>query len=143
MVVIGRGIDELEVGQTASFTRRFCADEVERFADLTWDHNPYHLHEGFAKKARFGKPIVHGALVASAFSHFGGDFFPGPAILATKAVMEFIRPVFVDEELTFEVEIVEVDRKRGRIVFVTTASNEADETVCKVTCHGAPTAVEV
>jgi 3-hydroxybutyryl-CoA dehydratase len=143
MAIIGRSIDEIEVGQTATFTRSFSEEEVKLFADLTWDHNPYHLHPEFVKKARFGKPIVHGLLVASSFCHFGGDFFPGPAILATRADMEFLRPAYPGELLTFTTKVTEVDRDRGRISFVTTAKNEEDEVICNVTCNGIPTAIEV
>ncbi len=143
MTVIGRSIDEIEVGQEAVFTRIFTADEVKAFADLTWDHNPYHLHPGFAEKGRFKKPIVHGMLVASAFTHFGGDFFPGPAILALGANARFLRPVYVGEEITFTARVTEVDRGGGRIVYVTTGVNPGGETVIEVTCEGMPTAIDV
>lgn len=142
MPVIGRSIDELTVGMKATYTRSFSAEEVKQFADLTWDHNPFHLHPGFAQKARFGRPIVHGLLIAAAFTHFGGDFFPGPAILATRAEMDFKKPVFPDETITFTTEVTEVDRERGRITYVTRAMNEQGEEVCVVTCQGYPTAVE-
>lgn len=143
MPVIGRSIDEIEVGQTSTFTRSFSEDEVNQFADLSWDHNPYHMHEGFAKKGRFKRPIVHGLLVAGAFCHFGGDLFPGPAILATSARMEFIKPVFPGETITFKTEVTKVEREKGRIEYVTTAENGSGELVCKVVCSGIPTAIEV
>jgi len=143
MPVIGRSIAELEVGQTATFVRAFTEDEVRAFADLTWDHNPYHTHPEFAKQARFGKPIVHGMLTAAAFTHFGGDFFPGPAILATRVEMQFLRPVLVGQPITSTAEVTQVDRERGLIVYVTTCRNPEGETVAIITCEGYPTAIEV
>lgn len=143
MAVIGRSIDEIEVGQRATYTRVFSEDEVREFASLSWDHNPHHTNVEFAKKTRFKRPIVHGVLVAAAFTHFGGDFFPGPAILATRAEMDFKKPVFAGETITFTAEVTEVDRKKGRIVYVTTAMNEQGEEVCRVKCYGIPTAHEV
>lgn len=143
MPVIGRSITELEVGQTASYVRTFTAEEVQTFADLTWDHNPYHTHPEFARRGRFGRPIVHGLLTAGAFTHFGGDFFPGPAILATRVEMTFLKPVFVGQPITNTVEIVEVDREAGKIVYVTTCTNAQGEVVAKITCEGYPTAIEI
>ncbi len=143
MARIGRNIEEIEPGQTAIFTRVFTEDEVKMFADLTWDHNPYHCHKGFAARSRFKRPIVHGMLVASAFTHFGGDFFPGPAILALQADMKFLRPVYTGETITFTAEVIEVDRENNRITYITTATNEAGEVLCTVTCHGSPTEIEV
>jgi 3-hydroxybutyryl-CoA dehydratase len=142
MPVIGRSIDEIEVGQTAVFTRSFGEDEVRAFADLTWDHNPFHCHPGFAAKGRFGRPIVHGVLVAAAFTHFGGDLFPGPAILATRAEMDFKRPVYPGETITFTAKVTEVDKKTGRIVYETRGVNGKGEEVVWVVCHGLPTAIE-
>lgn len=143
MVLIGRHIDEIEVGQQASFTRVFTEEEAQQFADLTWDHNPYHCHHGFASRSRFKRPIVHGLLVASAFTHFGGDFFPGPAILALQADMQFLKPVYTGETITFTAEVTHVDRENNRITYVTTARNQGGETVCTVTCHGIPTQLDV
>jgi 3-hydroxybutyryl-CoA dehydratase len=143
MPIIGRHVDEIEVGQSATFTRTFSEEEVQRFADLSWDHNPFHCHPGFAGKGRFGRPIVHGLLVAAAFTHFGGDFFPGPAILATRAEMDFKRPVYAGEEIVFTARVTAVDRASGRIEYVTTGVNSAGEEVVTVVCQGLPTAIEV
>ena len=141
MARIGRKAAELSVGQKAVFTRTFTDDDVTKFADVTWDHNPYHLHPEFAARARFGRPIVHGMLIAAAFTHFGGDFFPGPGILAYHIEIDFPKPVFPGD--TFTCEIVEVDPLRERVVYRTTGINAAGETVCVVNCQGIPTAIEV
>jgi 3-hydroxybutyryl-CoA dehydratase len=143
MKIVGRSIDEIEVGQTAVFTRSYSEKDVLAFADLSWDHNPYHTHEEFAKRGRFGEPIVHGMLVAAAFTHFGGDFFPGPAILATDVQIKFQKPVYVGETITFTAKVTEVDKEKGWIEYVTTGANENGEQVVEVVCKGMPTAIDV
>lgn len=40
--------------------REISQDEVNRFADLTGDHNPVHLDPAFAASTPFGGTIVHG-----------------------------------------------------------------------------------
>lgn len=42
--------------------REVTQDEVNRFADLTGDHNPVHLDEAFAASTPFGGTIAHGYL---------------------------------------------------------------------------------
>jgi len=42
--------------------RAITQDEVNRFADLTGDHNPIHLDPELAAKTPFGGTIVHGYL---------------------------------------------------------------------------------
>jgi len=143
MARIGRKTEELAVGQKAVFTRTFTDDDVKKFAAVTWDHNPYHMHPEFAARARFGRPIVHGMLVAAAFTHFGGDFFPGPGILAYRVEMDFPKPVFPGDAITFTCEITAVDPARERVTYTTTGVNAAGDVVCLVTCLGIPTAIDV
>ncbi|NCT92624.1 MaoC family dehydratase [Cellulomonas sp. APG4] len=42
--------------------REVTQDEVNRFADLTGDHNPVHLDDAFAASTPFGGTIAHGYL---------------------------------------------------------------------------------
>lgn len=42
--------------------RTVTQDEVDRFADLTGDHNPVHLDAEFAARTPFGGTIAHGYL---------------------------------------------------------------------------------
>ncbi len=42
--------------------REVTQDEVNRFADLTGDHNPVHLDQDFAARTPFGGTIAHGYL---------------------------------------------------------------------------------
>lgn len=52
------------VGRTfgPSSWRTVTQDEVDRFADLTGDHNPIHLDQEYAARTPFGGTIVHGYL---------------------------------------------------------------------------------
>ena len=62
-------LDELpsHVGTTfgPSSWRTVTQDEVNRFADLTGDHNPIHLDPAYAAGTPFGGTIVHGYLTLS------------------------------------------------------------------------------
>jgi acyl dehydratase len=45
--------------------RTVTQDEVNRFADLTGDHNPIHIDEAVAAASPFGGTIAHGYLTLS------------------------------------------------------------------------------
>lgn len=45
--------------------REITQEEVNRFADITGDHNPVHLDPVFAAKTPFGGTIVHGYFTLS------------------------------------------------------------------------------
>ncbi len=44
-------------------SRTVTREQVERYADVSGDHNPIHVDEAFAADTRFGRPIAHGMLV--------------------------------------------------------------------------------
>jgi hypothetical protein len=52
-----------KVGEKAEISRVFGEEDVVLFAKLTGDTNPIHVDNEFAKQTKFGRCIVHGALV--------------------------------------------------------------------------------
>lgn len=44
----------LKVGDTASLTKKVTDADIRAFAEVTGDHNPIHLDDGFAATTRFG-----------------------------------------------------------------------------------------
>src|SRR5262245_41952995 len=47
-------------------TVRLTSEQLSRFAEASGDCNPLHIDEGFAWRTPYGRPIAHGALVATA-----------------------------------------------------------------------------
>ena len=87
-------------GQSFSFKRAFSEDDVLTFADLVGDQNPLHTDPVYASKTSFGKPIVHGMLVASLFSTLVGMLCPGEKCLYLGQSIKFTKPVFPNDLLT-------------------------------------------
>lgn len=69
-------MSDLYVGATASWSKTITSADVRAFAALSGDENPLHLDEAFARNTRFGRPIVHGMLVASLISAVLGQQLP-------------------------------------------------------------------
>lgn len=61
------------------------------FADATGDVNPLHVSVEFARRTPYGRPIVHGALVALAAMTAQGT---APLEVPGRLVLQFRRPVF-------------------------------------------------
>jgi 3-oxoacyl-[acyl-carrier protein] reductase len=95
----------LKVGDRAVVRRRFTAELVQAFAQLTGDDNPLHVSETFAKRTSFGRPVAHGMLSAAVLSSVIGTQLPGPGSLWFQQQFDFPLPVFVGDEVEFSVQI--------------------------------------
>lgn len=143
MAKIGRSIEEFEVGMTAEFSHTFTQEETEIMAELIRDHNPFHYDCEFVRKTRFKKPIVHGMLVGSMISHFGGDLFPGPGCLAETIDLKFLGPVYFGDTIRAVATITQVDHAQNRLAFSMECFNAKGEKVCKGEATCIPYLVEV
>jgi len=104
------------VGDSAAFTKVFSEEDVFLFAGITGDRNPVHTSKEFAATTRFKERIAHGLLAAGTISAAIGMRLPGPGCLYLSQSLEFKAPVFLGDEITARVEIVEViSEKRLRM----------------------------
>jgi 3-hydroxybutyryl-CoA dehydratase len=140
-VEIGRDIDEFEVGMSRSYTRTFTADDIERFAEITGDHNYFHVNEEAARHSVFGRRIAQGLLVASMSTHMGGMVFPGPGYIAAHLNTTFLKPVYIGDTVTVTIEITSVDRGREWLEMTARWVNQDGELVAEGTSAGRPTKV--
>ena len=97
--------DKLKIGDSASIIKRFVEEDILIFSELSQDKNPIHLDSNFASKTNFGRKIVHGMLIASLFSGLLGEKLPGKGTIYLGQTITFIKPVFINEEVTASVEI--------------------------------------
>lgn len=96
--------------------KRIISDsDVRHFAELTGDHNPVHLFDEEAKKLGFKSRIAHGMLSASFFSAILANKFPGPGAIYLGQSIKFHAPVYLNEELTYELEVIA--QKEGKPIF--------------------------
>lgn len=114
-------LDEINVGMTYEMFRVMTEEKVNAFAEISEDKNPIHVDEDFAKKTVFRKKIAHGLLSASFFSGIFGTKFPGIGSLYVSQDLQFIKPVYIDDSVKIKVQVVEVDRSKRRVYFLTRA----------------------
>lgn len=114
---------ELKVGDKYSITRAFSAEEVVGFSNSSGDKNPIHFDEDYASRTRFKKRIVQGPFVASLFGGILGSELPGPGTIYINQTTNFLAPVFIDDELSVHVEIVELREDKPIIKLRTWAEN--------------------
>ena len=104
-----RAIEGLKTGDLFTVSRTFSEQDVINFAKISRDYNPVHCDERFTKIKNFDGLICHGLLVASLITEIGGQI----GWLASSMSLEFKKPVYIDESVTCDLTIIEID-KRGR-----------------------------
>lgn len=117
--------EPFEVGATSELIVTFDVATVARFAEATGDANPIHLDAAFAATTRFGRPIVHGALIASQFSRVLAESLPGPGTIYLEQCSRFVRPVFVGDTVRIALLVESFDAVSRRATLSTVCYNPA------------------
>jgi len=116
------------VGATARRTRKVRAEDIDLFTAMTGDRNPLHYDEELAARSRFGGIIVQGGVTSGLLNAIVAEDLPGPGSVFLRVGWEFLAPVRPGDELTAEVEVLEVHATKPVAKLRTTITN-ADGTV--------------
>lgn len=122
--MLGLKINELTVGQKASFTKTITETDVYLFAGISGDINPAHLNESFAKDTFFKGRIAHGMLSASLISAVIGVQLPGPGTIYSQQTLNFLAPVRFGDTITATVEVIEIFPDKNRVSLKTYCTNQ-------------------
>lgn len=89
----------IDVGTRVTFRKTFYEADLIAFSQLSGDYNPLHIDPVYAEQTPFGQRVVYGMLVAALFSRLVGMYLPGRQCLYLAQTLDFVAPVFLDQEL--------------------------------------------
>ncbi len=115
----GLFIEDLNLGQEESFTKKITEKDINLFSEITGDNNPVHIDDKFAKYTIFKKRIAHGFLSGSLISTVIATKLPGPGSIYLKQDLKFLAPVFIGEKVTAKVKILEIILEKKKIILLT------------------------
>jgi 3-hydroxybutyryl-CoA dehydratase len=122
--MIGKTINELNVGDAAEFSKTISESDVYLFAGITGDLNPAHINEAYAQKTFFKTRIAHGMLSAGFISAVLGNQLPGPGSIYVRQELNFLAPMRIGDTITARVEVVEKIAEKNRVKLRTTCVNQ-------------------
>ena len=125
----GLTIDQLEVGQKASFTKTITEADVYNFAGVTGDFNPAHMNEEYAKNTAFKTRIAHGMLSAGFISAVLGTQLPGPGTIYLNQDLRFTKPVHFGDTITATITVEELVKEKNRAILKTVCTNQDGDVV--------------
>ena len=116
--------DEINIGDTASFTKTMSETDIYLFAGITGDLNPAHVDAVSAADGMFKQRIAHGMLSGSFISTVLAMKLPGPGTIYLGQELSFRGPVFIGDTITAKVECTEKLEQRKWLKFKTTVTNQ-------------------
>ncbi|HEC32085.1 MAG: enoyl-CoA hydratase [Deltaproteobacteria bacterium] len=122
--MIGKTIDELEIGEASEFSKTIAESDVYLYAGLTGDFNPAHINEEYAEKTFFKTRIAHGMLPAGFISAILGTQLPGPGTIYLEQEFKFLAPVRMGDTITARVEVIAIDKEKKKVRLKTTCTNQ-------------------
>ena len=115
----------MNVGDRAWRTRAVTARDIELFTELTGDRNPLHYDEARANASRFGSIIVQGGVTTGLLNAVVAEDLPGPGSVFLHVEWDFRAPVRPGDEITAEVEVLEVREDKPITRLRTTITTQA------------------
>jgi acyl dehydratase len=119
----------MKIGDKASLTKKFSKEETEMFSTFSLDSNPIHFNELYAAGTKFKRCIVQGPMVASLIGGVLGSKLPGNGSIYVSQNTKFLKPVFVGDTVTANVEIKDIREDKPVITLRTWVVNEAGDCV--------------
>jgi 3-hydroxybutyryl-CoA dehydratase len=116
--------DQINLGDSASFTKTISESDVYLFAGITGDLNPAHVDAVSAANGMFKQRIAHGMLTGSFISTVLAMQLPGPGTIYVGQNLQFRAPVLIGDTITARVEAAEKLDQRKWVKFKTTITNQ-------------------
>ena len=120
----GLNINQITIGQSASFSKTITETDVYMFAGISGDLNPAHINEEYAKNTMFGGRIAHGMLGASLISAVLAMQLPGPGTIYLKQDLKFLAPVRFNDTITATCTIKEKNDEKNRVILDCSVINQ-------------------
>lgn len=124
-------IDEITVGQTATYRKTLTERDVILFAACSGDVNPVHLDKDFAATTPFGEPIGHGMWTGALVSAAIATRLPGPGSVYRSQSLSFKHPVKIGDEVTVTLTVTEIKARVKLVTLDCEAHNQDGKLIAK------------
>jgi acyl dehydratase len=120
--------DELYVGQQTSLVRILTEKDIAMFGYMSGDVNPAHFNHEYAQNTIFKDVIAHGMWSGSLVSTILGTQLPGPGTIYLSQSFKFRRPVYIGDEITVSVTVIE-KKEKHHVALECVCTNQRHEVV--------------
>jgi len=119
----------LIVGQKATRSITLTARHVKTYAEITGDNNPLHFDKEFTAGTKFKNLVVQGGLTTGLLHALVAMDMPGPGTVFLSQNWKFTAPVFIDDTITAEAEILSIHPSKPVTQLKVIITRQTGETV--------------
>lgn len=129
--------EDFEIGDTveSNVARTISESDLYTIAGLSGSYGELHTNKEYMKETEFGRPLVQNTLLIVIMEGLFKRVPWEPAIIAAygRDDLRFVNPVFVDDTVNLEMEVVDKQRRDqgGVITIQQRLFNQEDELVVK------------
>lgn len=120
----------MRIGDIHTEKIKITTEKIQQFGTFSEDFNPIHFDDSAAQAHGFPRRIAHGMASAAFFSKIIAQSFPGPGSVYLGQTLKFSAPVFIDETLTFKLEVVA--QKDGKPIFTLKTEAYGEDQTLKI-----------
>jgi len=107
MEIKGKSLDEIQVGDEISISKKVPMDEGVRYAEASGDWNPLHQDDDFARAVGFNGKIVHGLYMYAFCGKLFTDLVKDPMRLKRLKV-RFSDPLYPGDTVTVKANAAKI-----------------------------------
>lgn len=93
---------------------------------MTNDNNPLYIQDEYAKNMDYKAAIVPPVLLTGIITRSVSKLLPGPGSQVVNLSVNFILPVYHEEDVTFTFEVIKVDDMKEVVTLSVTGVNDDD-----------------
>lgn len=98
----------MKAGDTYTCSYKVTEKIYRGFIDLFSDNNPLHTDTEFAVAKGMKGVVMHGNILNGFISHFIGEVLPDKNVIIHSQSINFYKPVYLEDELSFTAELAEL-----------------------------------
>lgn len=124
-------IDEITLGQTATYCKTLTQQDIVLFAACSGDVNPVHLDNDYAATTVFGECIGHGMWTGALISAAIATQLPGPGSVYRGQSLSFKHPVKLGDTVTITLTVTEIKARVKLVTLSCEAHNQDGKLIAK------------
>lgn len=124
-----RTFDQIALGDSASLARTLTMADIELFAVMSGDVNPWHLDEAAARRCGFDRIAGHSQWGAALLSTLIGTRLPGPGSRYVEQDLRFSKPIYPGDTVRASVTVREKRAADHAVVLDCRCVDDHDEIV--------------